>query len=520
MILIDLLSAIGVLKDNPGLISHKTLHSIHIRTAELDSRKVVSGCLFIGLGGANYDGSTFCEEAINRGASFCLHDNPQKVQVVKDSEFMLYIPQLRQYLPALFATLYGPLHNFLRSAAVTGTNGKTTLMTLTRALFSGEGGGVVAFGTIENQIGNKRTPASLTTPDLATLYNSLKEGVESGCTHWTMEASSHALEQNRLGHLCFDAGVFTNLTQDHLDFHITMENYYQSKKKLFTRHLKPGGYAIIQCQEPWGLRLASELATEAPGVVRVLVNTSLQKIPQDLYASGCPLLQLHAVQMDHQQTKIDFYWGEQLYTITSRLPGRINVENALSLAGLGLALGYTPSSIENVLMHTSVPGRNERFILPTGALALVDYAHTPDALERTLASCREVTKGKLVTVFGCGGDRDRTKRPLMGGIAARLANQVIVTHDNPRTENPMEIIEQIVQGMPAGTDVRIIPDRSSAIRQALSEALTGDCVLIAGKGHENYQIIGKQKHYFSDQEEIQKFCAQQGGTVSLSNKLN
>lgn len=499
------------------MILSQLLHAINVEAEELpaltvtsivqDSRLCTTGCLFLGLVGAEFDGSAYCDIALKSGALFCLHNNPNK----ESSRNCLYIANLREHLPTLLETFYGTVHQKYTGVGITGTNGKTTMMTLCRALFARYTNGVVALGTIENQIGTKITPAALTTPDVVSLYQYLSEGLAEGATHWVMEASSHALSQNRLGHLKFDAAVYTNLTQDHLDYHGTMEAYYEAKKLLFTKHLKADGLAIVNGRDACGQRLLAELKNTDSKPRLVMYNSDILAAKMD--HQEFDTLYLVSVTVSSRETRMDIEWNGVEHHVVSYLPGRINVENALAFLALGLSMEFPISQLEDVLKTTRVPGRNERYDIPSGGWALVDYAHTPDALERTLQSCREMVKGKLMVVFGCGGDRDRGKRPLMGDIAAKYSDRVIVTSDNPRTEDPLDIIQQILTGIPSSKDVIVMSDRAQAIHMGLSWVGADDALVVAGKGHENYQILGKKKFPFSDQQEIEKFCAIKSGDV-------
>ncbi|MEO7426237.1 MAG: UDP-N-acetylmuramoyl-L-alanyl-D-glutamate--2,6-diaminopimelate ligase, partial [Fibrobacteria bacterium] len=308
----------------------------------------------------------------------------------------------------------------------------------------------------------------------------------------SMEVSSHALSQDRIRGVFFARAIFTNLTRDHMDYHRDFEDYYQAKKRLFTSYLRPGGIAVLNLDSEQGARLNRELACGK-------MTFSRSDATADVVLTGSDL--------DLNGTRFQVSFRGVPFGFASKLVGAINLENLLAAVALGFSLGLEAETIGQGIRNVTVTGRNQVFPLPGSGFAVVDYAHTPDALERVLLSLRPLTRGDLVCLFGCGGDRDRTKRPIMGGIAAEWADRAFLTSDNPRTEDPQAILAEVAAGIGDKSKVVIVPDRREAIRRALSSLGPDDCLLIAGKGHEDYQIIGKEKRHFSDQEEITEWVA-------------
>jgi UDP-N-acetylmuramoyl-L-alanyl-D-glutamate--2,6-diaminopimelate ligase len=353
---------------------------------------------------------------------------------------------------------------------------------------SGKAGCVGLIGTIEYKIGERAFPATHTTPGPLELNGLLAEMLAAGCESAVMEVSSHALDQRRVDGLRFKVAVFTNLTRDHLDYHATMEDYFDAKASLFTG-LDADAAAVINTGDEWGRKLA--------GISAGSVLTYGFDDAAALRASN--------VTMSTTGTRFTLSYGSDRADVSTTLVGRFNVENILAAAGTGLALGMPFGAVAaEIAAFRPVRGRFEPIAAPGGWTVIVDYAHTPDALEKTLTAIREAfpegTRNRIITVFGCGGNRDRKKRPAMGRIAASLGDVTIVTSDNPRDEKPEEIIDEIVAGMEQGRPYRREADRAAAIRMAVGMAEKGDIVLIAGKGHEEYQVIGKERLPFSDRE--------------------
>jgi UDP-N-acetylmuramoyl-L-alanyl-D-glutamate--2,6-diaminopimelate ligase len=377
---------------------------------------------------------------------------------------------------------------------VTGTNGKTTTTHLVRSILEAAGKKSGMIGTIEYCIGNDVIPATHTTPESLELNELFSSMLAKGCSAVTMEVSSHALHQSRVFGLDFDAAVFTNLTQDHLDYHGTMEAYSDAKKILFDS-LKPAAYAVVNADDAWWKTIVSSSAAAklTYGVERAA----------DLHAVN--------INLRIERTSFDVVKRNETSTVSSPLVGQFNVYNMLAAYGAGVALGIPGDvirrGIENV---ASVRGRFEKVSSAKGWTAIIDYAHTPDALEKCLRTIHDVmpkqNRGTIFTVFGAGGDRDKTKRPLMGKIAAELSDVVVVTSDNPRTEDPEKILDDIIGGIPKGCTYIRVGDRRTAIQTAVQRAQSGDVVLVAGKGHEDYQVLGTTKIHFSDREIVEELA--------------
>ncbi|MDB5102816.1 MAG: UDP-N-acetylmuramoyl-L-alanyl-D-glutamate--2,6-diaminopimelate ligase [Fibrobacteres bacterium] len=462
-----------------------------ITGVRLDSRKVGKGNLFLALKGAHDDGSRYVADVIVRGAAAVLSEGNSHPALEGAIEphpgaEIIPCPGLRAHVGDVFNAWYGRPAEGMETVAVTGTNGKSTITKLATGLLKAAGRKVISLGTISYDIDGEALPSDLTTPGPDEFFAMLRMGADRKCTALSMEVSSHALSQERIRGVLFSRAIFTNLTRDHMDYHRDFEDYYQAKKRLFTSYLRPGGIAILNADSQEGLRLGRELTCDRltfarSGTADVVLTRS------DLSLSG---------------TSFDVSFRGVPFKFRSRLVGAINLENLLAAVTLGFSLGMDAGTIDKGIRDVTVMGRNQVFSLPQRAYAVVDYAHTPDALERVLISLRPLTKGRLVCLFGCGGDRDRTKRPIMGGIAAERADIAFLTSDNPRTENPAAILEEVLGGIPDRSKVTVVADRREAIRAALDCLGEGDCLLIAGKGHEDYQIIGKEKRHFSDQEEI------------------
>lgn len=440
------------------------------------------GMLYIALRGSQTDGHRFAADAIGRGAAAVLVETPQAVGVpeivVRDSQRAALV---------LGSAWFGHPAASLKLIGVTGTNGKTTTTGLIRHLCNerSTAGSIGTLGAFDGRGAPiTSTAGSLTTPGAIDLQATLAAMASRGVTHVVMEASSHSLDQQRLDGLTFAAGVFTNLTRDHLDYHGTMEAYLASKLRLSSL-LGLNGIEVVNLDEDsW-----RALPARSP---RLTFGTH-------------PAADVRAteVKLDASGSRFQMSGRFGCANVTLPLLGDFNVANAIAAAATALGLGCSLADVvERLRASPQVPGRMER-ISETPCIVLRDYAHTPDALERALTSLRPLTEGRLIVVFGCGGDRDRGKRPLMGRIAAEHAHLAIATSDNPRTEDPDAIIDDIVQGMGGLAHLRIT-DRLAAIHAALNEARAGDTVLLAGKGHETYQIVGTEKLPFDEREIVQK----------------
>ena len=478
-----------------------TTHDIEVHNIHYDSRKIQKGDLFVALKGTNADGHKFIEQAIENGAKTVVIENDA---VLPDSFFMhagvakIVVADARRALAVMSANFYGHPARKLKLIGVTGTNGKTTTTYLIKQLLEHSPafrGKVGLIGTIEYVAGDQRMPATHTTPESLELNQLFLRMVEKQCTHVVMEVSSHSLQQHRVYGLEFEAAVFTNLTQDHLDYHGTMESYFASKKILFD-DLPASSVAITNADDAWGLKITRDTHGS------ILTYGIAQR--SDLHATNISMsIARTNFVIEHRNDKIE---------ITSQLVGRFNIQNILAACSVGIALGIPAAAIQSgVASLTAVPGRFERIVSPAGWTAIIDYAHTPDALEKCLSTIHDVlpadTFNKIITVFGAGGDRDKTKRPLMGKAVEAMSDIIIVTSDNPRTENPQAIIDEVRAGIQRQENVFTESDRRNAIAKAASMARKGDVVLVAGKGHEDYQVIGTTKHHFSDREVVSEVIA-------------
>jgi UDP-N-acetylmuramoyl-L-alanyl-D-glutamate--2,6-diaminopimelate ligase len=482
-----------------------------------DSRQCRQGSLFVAISGLKADGHTFIADALARGAGFIIHESefhpPTGVTAVR-------VRDSRRCLGVLGKNFFGDPSASLCHIAIVGTNGKTTVTYLLEAILKAAGCNVGVLGTINYRFGGNSFPAPNTTPESFEMQRILREMTDHGVTHCVAEVSSHAIDLGRVDDCAFDLGVFTNLTQDHLDYHGTMEAYYQAKKRFFSEVLPIGGKShqhkmSVNNDDPWGRRLLKEVG--AGGLTYGLENPcDISASPFHLSRDGCDAI---------------LHFGGERMAVSSHLLGRFNLYNILAAAAAAYALDIPGRFIrEGIEALTLVPGRLEKVSAAGHPAVFVDYAHTDDALRRVLQNLSEFRMGKIITVFGCGGDRDKGKRQLMGDAATTYSDLTIVTSDNPRTEDPLVIIREIEKGIRAGKliDIKdldwnsssqhylVIPDRKAAIAAAIGLAGAKDIVLIAGKGHEDYQIIGSQKFPFDDRtiarEELSRWQRARGGS--------
>ena len=453
-----------------------------------DSRQARDGTLFVAIKGATVDGHRFIQDVMRRGAVGVISefDPPAEFEGA-----WLKVGDARVALAKAASIINGEPSHRLDLVGVTGTNGKTTTTYLCYALAEAAGVKPSMLTTVEYRIGEQSEEAVRTTPEASDTNRFLSRAVDAGCGFAAMEASSQAIDLHRCDWLRFRVAIFTNLTQDHLDYHGTMENYFDAKKKLFDGRLgeKPGS-SIINIDDGWGVKLADELRGDGQRVV-----TISQTGDADLVADNIEVSLLSGTSFTLRTPN-----GER--QIGSPLVGRPHVYNMLCATAAALELGYDLDSIVLGLANcVGAPGRFERVPHEGDFAVVVDYAHTDDALLNTLQTARQLTGGRIITVFGCGGDLDKTKRQPMGRVAGENSDVVIITSDNPRTEDPLKIIEDIEIGVKeTGRTYRSISDRRLAITEAIKEARSGDVVIIAGKGHENYQIIGNEKFHFDDRE--------------------
>jgi UDP-N-acetylmuramoyl-L-alanyl-D-glutamate--2,6-diaminopimelate ligase len=474
MILKDVLAAIPV-------ISGDAPDSLDIRGLAYSSKDVEPGFLFAALKGEKHDGLDFAPEAFARGAAVVLSDRPKPAGA---GGRWIQVFDAREALALGAANFYGHPSHHMKLVGITGTKGKTTTTFILESILKTAGFQPGVIGTISYRAPDFTQTAQRTTPESSDLQRMLRDMLDRGATHCVMEVSSHALALKRVWGISFDVAVFTNLSGEHLDFHLTMEEYFEAKKKLFILNTKKRT-AIVNQDDPWGQRLIAELpmttitfGLEPAALVRgerfKLNGTGLEALVK--------------------------YPGGQM-TLTSRLSGKHNLYNILASFAVALSLNVSPPAIKDgIASLKQVPGRFEKIENSLGFQVYVDYAHTDSALRSLLETARELRPARILLVFGCGGDRDATKRGRMGEVAGSLADAMFLTSDNPRSEDPMSIIAEIEQGVlrSGSKKYAIVPDRRDAIRQALAAARKGDVVLLAGKGHETYQVLKDRVIPFSD----------------------
>ena len=468
-----------------------------VARVESDSRRVHPGDLFVAFAGAKTDGLEFVPEALSRGAVAVVSDRPAPSGVAAVP--WVRVESARRAMALLAAELHGHPAEKLVLAAVTGTNGKTSTTTLVEAILARRYGRAGLLATTVYRTPRRAIPAGRTTPEAPLIQELLAELVEDGVPAAAIEVSSHALMLDRVTGCRFDAAVFTNLTRDHLDYHGTMEEYYEAKKRLFPLR-KPGAAAVINVDDLYGKRLAGEVASPVASF-----SPSGAEAAADYRAEN--------IHCDLGGTRFDVVHAGGRFAVASPLLGRFQVGNILGAAAAGLRLGVPETDVAAAIADVvNVPGRLERVHAGQPYTILVDYAHTPDALERLLASVREVTDKKIILVFGCGGDRDRGKRAPMGEIAGRRADIAIATSDNPRSEDPAAILDEVEQGLArsGATKYLKIVERRDAIRAAIDLANPGTVVVIAGKGHETYQQIGGKELPFDDRKVAAELVREKG----------
>lgn len=502
MILANLIDAI-----HPTAILGSAAPESHVESLHYQSRDVVPGGVFFAIQGFAADGHDYIDDACRRGAAAVVAEKSVAPNVP-----VLQVANSRMALAQAAAAYYGHPSRDLTVIGLTGTNGKTTVSYLIEAMLSQAGRPAGVIGTVNYRHGDREVPASRTTPESLDLQRILADMRQHGVTHVVMEVASHGLDLHRVDACWFDVAAFTNLTQDHLDFHGDMERYWASKKSLFTRILPRGpkaqqALAVVNRDDPHGQHLSEEIAGDRPMV------TFGQAPDNDVWPD--------VIRSDLTGLEAVLHTPQGPLSMISPLVGQHNLENILAAAGCGIALDLPLEAIQAGIAATAaVPGRLEPVADPGGRFIYVDYAHTPDALENVLRALDALRQRRIICVFGCGGDRDRRKRPLMGEIAARMSDLAVVTSDNPRTEDPLSIIEDALEGVRRAApqiytlnNVRnhfgqhghiVLPDRREAIGLAISVAEAGDTVLIAGKGHETYQIIGRTTIPFDDREEARR----------------
>ena len=470
----DLLEGLEILAVNTDLEQE-------IPAVTYDSRKVTPGCLFVAITGFATDGNLYIPMALEKGAAAVVTAK----RPAEDVPYVL-VPNDRLALALIGANFYGHPGDAMKMIGVTGTNGKTSsTLLLKHVLEQTQGAKVGLMGTMENMIGPLRVPTERTTPESLDLQALLAQMRDAGCTHVIMEVSSHAIALERVGGLRYTVGAFTNLTEDHLDFHKTMEDYCDTKAVLFSRCKR----AVANQDDAWFSRMCRK--STCP------VLTTSVKEKAGLYAKDVELLS--------DGVRFTAVSGKQAVAVRLAIPGRFTVYNALTVLGMAMQLGVSLDAAARALATAKgVKGRVE--VVPTPGKSytvLIDYAHTPDGLENVLSSVKGYCSGRLIAVFGCGGDRDPVKRPIMGRIGVEIADHSIITSDNPRTEEPAAIIRDIVAGIPAGKkNYEVIENRIEAIHHAMDIAEKHDIIVLAGKGHETYQEIHGVKHHLDEREVV------------------
>jgi UDP-N-acetylmuramoyl-L-alanyl-D-glutamate--2,6-diaminopimelate ligase len=463
------------------------------------SQAVKPGDLFVAIRGVRSDGHAFLREAVARGAQAVVVEEglPGDVAIP-----VVVVPDARKALADISSSFFGNPSRQMTLVGITGTNGKTTTSYLVESILKATGRMVGVVGTVNYRMADTQLPAATTTPQSYDLQRLLRAMVDTGVTHAVIEVSSHALHQERVRGCGFDVGIFTNVSPEHLDYHADMEEYFRAKCHLFHEILPRSGknsIAVLNIDDP-RLRSLLDALPSQQLLTYGLKRGDIRTLDREVSLYGL-------------RATIETPAG--VVTIHSPLIGEYNLYNIMAAAAACLALNVPLAAVQHGIEEvTHVPGRMERIGSGTPVI-LVDYAHTPDALEKALTAVRALIQGRLLVVFGCGGDRDRTKRPRMGQLGTELADIAIITSDNPRSEDPLHIIEDILSGIngDASGHYHIIPDRREAIQRAVAMATHDDVVLIAGKGHEDYQIIGDRRDHFDDREEAHKALASIGAMV-------
>ncbi len=503
----------------------------YLSGVQYDSRKVEPGNLFVAIRGGQTDGHSFIRQALGKGAVAIVYEDgwSELEALVQECPAIGWIgvPNSREALAYCAAVFYGNPAGDISAIGITGTNGKTTTSYILKSILEAWQHKVGLIGTINYMVGDRGYAARHTTPEAADFQKLLRTMADAGCAYVVSEVSSHALAQRRVDGTQFRAAVFTNLTRDHLDFHLTMDDYFQAKTRLFLELLAPGGIAAVNIDDAYGMKLVQLIQAEnARGKAIRILTYAIRNEEADVYANR------FEPGFEHTSCtiRIKTAEGERTLDLESPLIGTTNVANVISAVAVGVGLGVPDAVLQAGIKSTeAVRGRFERITAGQRYLALVDYAHTEDALERLLQNAqalldlsavgRRPVKGKkrddqlflelanghgrIITVFGCGGNRDRGKRPGMGEIASRLSYFAILTSDNPRFEDPKAIIREIESGIQKDNYI-VIHDRRAAIAMAVELASPGDIIVVAGKGHEDYQEIKGERHHFSDREVLEE----------------
>ncbi|WP_035290076.1 UDP-N-acetylmuramoyl-L-alanyl-D-glutamate--2,6-diaminopimelate ligase [Clostridium sp. KNHs214] len=456
-------------------------NSLEISNIQYDSRKIQKGDVFFCIKGFNEDGHKFISSALKKGANAIVCE--EDVVEPMPNTAVIKVKDGRKALALCSANFYGRPAEKMKIIGITGTNGKTTSAFMIKSILEEAGYKVGLIGTIANYIGNQKLHSERTTPESLELHELFKKMVDNGVEYCVMEVSSHSLSLNRVYGIEFCQGMFTNLTQDHLDFHKTFDNYYNAKLELFKNSVN----SIVNIDDSYGKK--------------VLEDASNNKISYGIKEAAD--VKAENISIHPRGAEFKIFYKDNYENVELQIPGNYNVYNALGSAATCLNEGIDIQKVIKGLNRVQVPGRCEivtkKYNL--GFDVIVDYAHTPDGLQNILETAREFTKGRLISVFGCGGDRDKTKRPIMGKIGSELSNVAIITSDNPRTEEPDKIIEDVVAGI-VKDNYMVITDRREGIKKAMEIAKKGDVIVVAGKGHEDYQVLKDGTIHFDEREVI------------------
>lgn len=465
--------------------------SVDIKDIVYDSRKVSPGSLFICITGFKMDGHAYINQAIEMGAAAVLVEKDVEAEGIT----IIKVKDTRMAMPVLASNFYGNPTEQLKLIGITGTNGKTTTTYLINSILEHAKKSSSIIGTISIKLGDKEIAASRTTPESIDLQQLFKEILDQGIDYSIMEVSSHALELGRVDASIFEVGIFTNLTQDHLDFHKNFENYRNAKKKLLYKTTRGN---IINIDDHHGRVIAEEIKKLDTPLITYGIDNSA-----DIMAEN--------IEIDARGIRFTLVTPEYRIDIQNKIPGKFSVYNCLAAASAAYVLGIDKNIIrEGILSQSNVPGRSEVVDIDKPYTVVVDYAHTPDGLDNILKSIRQYVKGRIITVFGCGGDRDAEKRPLMGESAGKLSDYCIITSDNPRSEEPMSIIKQVEKGIRnTACDYICIENRKDAIKYALTVAEKDDVILLAGKGHETYQVLKDGTIPFDEREIVRELIREE-----------
>ncbi|MFZ4395301.1 MAG: UDP-N-acetylmuramoyl-L-alanyl-D-glutamate--2,6-diaminopimelate ligase [Kiritimatiellia bacterium] len=470
---------------------------LDVTGVQCDSRRVRAGELFVAIHGSLEDGLRYVPAALSRGALAVVSDMPAPDGAGR----WIQVRDARRTLAQLACALHGHPSHSLAVHGITGTNGKTTTCWLTRDMLRAGGRNPGLISTVQCEYGGREIKSSHTTPDACELQTLLASMRTAGCDSVTMEVSSHAIDQQRVGGIRFASAAFTNLSRDHLDYHHDLETYFRVKERLFLNLAteSPGACAVLNADDPCGRRLIESLPARGLSIMTYGFDLSAEVCATDL-------------QLSAEGSRFTLNTPQGRAPVQAHLLGRYNVANLLCATALACKAGVQLEKIVGVIEGARPRwGRLERVDTPLPATIFVDYAHTDDALDNVLTTLRELTRNRLIAVFGCGGNRDRTKRPIMGRVAAEKADHVVITSDNPRNENPQAIMDEIVAGIPAGRSYETCPDRRDAILAALRQGHAGDVILIAGKGHETTQEFDNRSIPFDDREQVRLLAKLAGG---------